>query len=391
MDASSSPQSWKSISQRTIAKRATFPPQDNKEYHEASRSRSKSVDSPNARFACHFLIANPHKLEANAICARTTWPSIPRLKEHLYRRHGQQRPSCARCACTFEKEKDLDEHLRAEKPCKISDRPSQSISPAQMHMLKRRKGQYNGSEFNKWFEIWDLLFPDRPRPNSPYLDARDGICGWGLRVMDDLQQFVERRVATTVLDKLEKNHVISGEQLKEQRRIKALISESVGSAFKEYTNQHERVTELHEEPEEIPQSSNGYKHQGIVFTDTTTSKGSTLSPSNSTISTDLSENTDYSTMSMCFPAMDNTWMTTSPEHSDRLDFAPQMCTTSITRMLDPDFVREYYSEPILTSYQHVDDSFWLGDSTFPGNEFRNGSQDAADGGSVDFSSAIFRP
>lgn len=91
-------------------------------------------------------------------------------REHLYRRHGQQQSFCPRCATTFEREQDFEAHIRAEKPCKIvksSDRSSQSISPAQMYRLRRRKGQYNASETKKWFEIWDLLFPDRPRPSSP--------------------------------------------------------------------------------------------------------------------------------------------------------------------------------------------------------------------------------
>lgn len=170
-----------------VTKRATYHARDSERHQKAGQSRSKSVDSPNARFACHFLIANPRKIQANAICARTTWPSIPRLKcvslpldlqstlsdedrEHLIRRHGQQRPSCARCARTFEKQKDLEEHQRAERPCQIlnpGDRPSQSISPAQMYSLRRRKGQYNESEVDKWFEIWDLLFPDKQRPRTP--------------------------------------------------------------------------------------------------------------------------------------------------------------------------------------------------------------------------------
>lgn len=63
-----------------VTKRATYEARDSNGYHETGKSRSKSVDSPNARFACHFLLANPRKIEANAICARTTWPSIPRLK-----------------------------------------------------------------------------------------------------------------------------------------------------------------------------------------------------------------------------------------------------------------------------------------------------------------------
>lgn len=65
---------------------------------------------------------------------------------------------------------ELDCHLRADKPCNISkssDRPSQSINPAQMSTLRRRNGLQKGNEVERWFQIWEILFPDRPRPCSP--------------------------------------------------------------------------------------------------------------------------------------------------------------------------------------------------------------------------------
>lgn len=188
MDDSSFSESWPPSSRQVLAKRATYEGKSSNKHHDARQARSKSVDvSSSPRFACHFFVATPQKVDLNAICARTSWPSISRLKyvcrstasrgnlsdgyrEHLYRRHAQQRPTCARCASTFEKEKDLQEHLRADDPCKIRDATdcsSQSISPAQMYRLRRRKGQYNETEVNKWFEIWHLLFPDRKRPSSP--------------------------------------------------------------------------------------------------------------------------------------------------------------------------------------------------------------------------------
>jgi hypothetical protein len=34
-------------------------------------------------------------------------------------------------------------------------------------ILKRKKGQNVKSDFEKWFEIWDLLFPNTARPAHP--------------------------------------------------------------------------------------------------------------------------------------------------------------------------------------------------------------------------------
>lgn len=66
---------------QVLAKRATYGAQDSNEHREASELRSKSVDSSsNARLACPFFKADRRTFEANAICARTTWRTIPRLK-----------------------------------------------------------------------------------------------------------------------------------------------------------------------------------------------------------------------------------------------------------------------------------------------------------------------
>lgn len=227
------------------------------------------------------------------------------------------------------------------------------------------------------------------------LDTRDGICGWGLRVMDDLQQFVERRVSITVLEKLEKNYMISTDEMEKQRKIKKLITESVGSAFKEYKDhvdpQHERITELHEEPEHIYEPSDGFNREDAAVAKPITPQASTLSPSNSTVSTDMSEHTDY--MSMCFPLLDDSRMISkSPEHIQMLDL-PSLSMPSLLELpglMRPDFAQEY---PLLlhnTNYQHGDGQFWPVAPEFCDDEFRNESQDAIDGGSVDFGAAEFQ-
>ncbi|KAJ4420547.1 hypothetical protein N0V82_004320 [Gnomoniopsis sp. IMI 355080] len=267
-----------------------------------------------------------------------------------------------------------------------------------MHMLRRRKGQYNGSEFEKWFEIWDLLFPDRPRPKSPFglsdLDTRDGICGWGLRVMDDLQRYVERRVSITVLDKLEKNYTINTDELEEQKKIKSLITESVGSAFEEYKDhvdpQYERITELHEEPEPISEPLDGFKREDAAVTKPTTSQASTLSPSNSTISTSLSEQTEYMTLSMYLPLLSDSWtMSKSPEHIG-LTSLPAPAILERPGLMGADVVQDYPSVLEATDYPYDNSQFWPVDHECYGHQFRDESQNATDGGSVAFDTAEFQ-
>ncbi|PSS00672.1 hypothetical protein BD289DRAFT_18806 [Coniella lustricola] len=127
-----------------------------------------------ARFACPFLKANPRQTEPTSICARSTWPNITRLKEHLSRRHAERKISCPRCDATFDGELEQQDHLRSEKLCDIttkhpsSDQPSNTISSQQMARLKKRsKGQHRENEEEKWYEVFSILFPQSKRPDSP--------------------------------------------------------------------------------------------------------------------------------------------------------------------------------------------------------------------------------
>lgn len=157
------------------------------------RSGSTSRKSATRGLACPFLKAFPDtpQWNLNGTCTRHSWPTIPRLKyispclsnmkrkkrastdtnrEHLYRCHAQQSFSCPRCVASFEKQKDLDDHLRSQDPCKIANRKDglqQTINKTQIERLKKRKGLYGQDDVQKWFEIWGILFPTHERPLSP--------------------------------------------------------------------------------------------------------------------------------------------------------------------------------------------------------------------------------
>lgn len=67
--------------QALASTRATYQIEGSHEAPSPPALRSSSADSSTSvRFACHFRIADPRKVHANAICARHTWPNIPRLK-----------------------------------------------------------------------------------------------------------------------------------------------------------------------------------------------------------------------------------------------------------------------------------------------------------------------
>jgi len=95
-------------------------------------------------------------------------------REHLKRVHSPVQ--CERCheifagtdraACLSK----LAEHRKQAESCELGD-PSrkEGIDEAQWATLDKqnRKKNQEAHRVEKWFEIWEVLFPDVQRPNSP--------------------------------------------------------------------------------------------------------------------------------------------------------------------------------------------------------------------------------
>ncbi|KAI1382798.1 uncharacterized protein F4822DRAFT_97200 [Hypoxylon trugodes] len=131
-------------------------------------SKRQKQDAP-VRYACPFYLYDRHRYLRGGSCGHG-WDSVHRMKEHLYRRHVIF--ACHRCFSAFEAEEDLKLHMRATKPCTVSetadrDARVQGINQVTMAQLKTRKRGAN--EEAKWFQCWDILFPNCARPSSPYL------------------------------------------------------------------------------------------------------------------------------------------------------------------------------------------------------------------------------
>lgn len=215
--------------------------------------------------------------------------------------------------------------------------------------------------------------------------------------MDGLQQFVEQRVSDTVLDKLEKSNVVNVEQEDEQRKIHALITESVGSAFKAYKThvnpQNERIIELHEEPEQISGLPDWDVREDDAATSSSMSQVSTVSPSNSTVSIDIGEFTVYSSPPMHMSLINDAFISNSPERMGTSGY-PSLCTPFIGAqqgLIESNFAREHPFVPKLIGYPHDDNFCWLGDPAYYDHECHNEFQGTAEDGSVGFGAATFQP
>ncbi|KAK3386428.1 hypothetical protein B0H63DRAFT_136532 [Podospora didyma] len=110
-------------------------------------------------------------------CMGPGFKSIQRLKEHLKRVHSPVQ--CERCYEVFPGTDramcltKLAEHAKMDIPCNLGD-PSlkEGLGEAQWAVLDKqnRKKNQEVHRVEKWFEIWDVVFPGTERPKSPWHD-----------------------------------------------------------------------------------------------------------------------------------------------------------------------------------------------------------------------------
>ncbi|KAI1084664.1 hypothetical protein F5B20DRAFT_216429 [Whalleya microplaca] len=174
--------------------------------------RAKKDVELECKWACPFYKHDPLKYSKHRSCTGPGWPSLHRLKEHLYRIHREPKHSCVRCNKPFVDKKDLDDHLRADMRCEKMDlAPVQGIDPATEAKIKVRK-KAGVTDEQRWREIYLILFPNtnlKAIP-SPYYDGNVSLGSpqkadfsrMKKRIQKELPDLVQKRVERS-FDKLE--------------------------------------------------------------------------------------------------------------------------------------------------------------------------------------------
>lgn len=111
-----------------------------------------------AKFACPFYKHEPHRFRTRRTCPGPGWPTVHRMKEHLYRAHAQS-IYCPRCYATFDADVDLSNHLRSAH-CLVSEpQHIEGIDRETLKSLRKRSPVFRPEE-DKWRDVYHLLFPD---------------------------------------------------------------------------------------------------------------------------------------------------------------------------------------------------------------------------------------
>ena len=128
---------------------------------------AKKAKTTGQLFACPFW-------KKDSIGYRSCYSGYTRInyvKQHLVRKH-LRRSQCARCGDVFSTGSQLCDHHRASDGCQRREFVEvEGLSQDQRDSL----GGYstrNASPMDKWFAIWDIVFPGCTRPHSPYVDDR---------------------------------------------------------------------------------------------------------------------------------------------------------------------------------------------------------------------------
>jgi hypothetical protein len=134
---------------------------------ERGRRPSKKLKhSPEELGRAKFLACPFWKLDSKKHweCFLKKLDTISHLKMHLDRRHTPKF-YCDRCYSIFENRERKEEHLSIVN-CRFSrDAKLDGITREQKDELSRKR---RGSAEERWFKVWDILFPSIPRPLSIY-------------------------------------------------------------------------------------------------------------------------------------------------------------------------------------------------------------------------------
>jgi hypothetical protein len=115
-------------------------------------------------FACPFWKYDPVQ---HRTCLPVILGGASRVKQHLTRNHAPI--YCHRCLATFSDDESHDAHVDSVNCQRDPAAGLDGLSDAQREQLSRRM---RGPEAERWYGIWDICFPGRTRPSSPYLDHR---------------------------------------------------------------------------------------------------------------------------------------------------------------------------------------------------------------------------
>ncbi|KAG6357419.1 hypothetical protein INS49_013296 [Diaporthe citri] len=132
-----------------------------------SKTDADSGAEPRSQLACPFQKQDPHR---HYECLKYVLHRIKDVKQHVYRRHKQPDYYCARCGDIFKTADERDGHSRSTNCDNLEVPDFEGISEAQKNRLNKSSSRGLDTQ-EQWFEMWDIIFPGKPRPSSSWVGS----------------------------------------------------------------------------------------------------------------------------------------------------------------------------------------------------------------------------
>ncbi|KAF5972660.1 hypothetical protein FCOIX_9241 [Fusarium coicis] len=203
--------------------------------HEKRRRTESTASEPVPNLACPFVKEYPE--DPWPRCQKG-WPSVHRIKEHIYRCHKAP-IYCKRCFGIVKTEKELDSHLRQHPACEVvsPSRDMPGIDNETKDRLKSRRGIQNFSEEEKWKHMYKVLFPKTEDIPSPYCDFKIIEAPMAAETRAQYRSFLRREVPPRLIRDINANvRNMPGFQFSSEvsgRLLYETVSSAVWNAFDE--------------------------------------------------------------------------------------------------------------------------------------------------------------
>lgn len=158
------------ITRRVSPKTSVSPQEGNLSATEESPTDAGGRNPAEKRFACPYYKSNPGKFRHKRTCCGPGWPTVHRVKEHLYRCHTIGKHTCSRCLNKYKSAAELLAHQRAAVSCETrTDAFSEgTMFPSQEEALRvKKRVPPNTTEEQRWNEVYMVVFPEEQADALP--------------------------------------------------------------------------------------------------------------------------------------------------------------------------------------------------------------------------------
>lgn len=142
----------------------SLPPDDDDDDDQPHKRRGISArimsncSEMGVKFACPFYKHAPDQYRNRRTCPGPGWPTVHRMKEHLYRSHAQP-IFCPICYSTFKSDKEQLNHVRLQQCQRSAPQQMDGIDRETVWTLRKRTTAFRLEE-DKWRDVYHVLFPD---------------------------------------------------------------------------------------------------------------------------------------------------------------------------------------------------------------------------------------